>query len=270
MSAIPVEFLETVLKKVQKLDPPGVGARDLRECLLIQYAESGEKDEIFEDMVNNHFDLFKRMDLKEIAKKTAYSVEEIKAVFEKIKSFDPKPGRNYESDQPIYVVPDVHVVKGEDGFEVFLNDEGVPDLKMNRYYVGAFRQRQGERGHQGVYQEEDQAGGMVHEEPAAEAEDPLPGGEEHRRFPERVFREGHPLPEAPHIEGRGQLRGRSRIDGEPDNEQQVHGHPLRRLRDEVFLHHGCGQRERRRCPVGERGNGLHLRDRREGGQDAAR
>ena len=138
MSAIPVAALEGALKKVQKLDPAGVGARDLRECLLIQYAETGEKDVIFEDVVNNHFDLFRRSDLKEIAKRTGYSIDAIRTIFEKIKSFDPKPGRNFESDQPIYVVPDVHVVKGEDGFEVFLNDEDVPDLKMNRYYVDLF------------------------------------------------------------------------------------------------------------------------------------
>jgi len=138
MSSVPVPYLEGVLKKVQRLDPAGVGARDLRECLLIQYGETGEKDDVFEDVVNNHFDLFKRMDLKEIAKKTGHSVQEIRRVFEKIKSFDPKPGRNYESDQPIYVVPDVHVVKGEDGFEVYLNDDDLPDLKMNRYYVNLF------------------------------------------------------------------------------------------------------------------------------------
>ncbi len=91
-------------------------------------------------MLLHHFELFRKMDLKEIAKKTGYSLEQIKAVFEKMKGFDPKPGRNYESDQPIYVVPDVYVVKGEDGFEVFLNDDNVPDLKMNRYYVELFVQ----------------------------------------------------------------------------------------------------------------------------------
>ncbi|OPY69879.1 MAG: RNA polymerase sigma-54 factor [Syntrophorhabdaceae bacterium PtaU1.Bin034] len=138
MSGIPAESLEIVLKKVQKLDPPGVGARDLKECLLLQYEDRGEKDEVFEDIVNNHFDLFKKMDLREVARKTGYSVDQVRAVFETIKSFDPKPGRNYESDQPIYVVPDVHVIKGEDGFDVFLNDEGVPDLRMNRYYVELF------------------------------------------------------------------------------------------------------------------------------------
>jgi RNA polymerase sigma-54 factor len=138
MSGIPVESLEGVLKKIQKLDPAGVGARDLRECLLIQYEEEAEKDVVFEDVLNHHFELFRKMDLREIARKTGYSLEKIKEVVEKIKSFDPKPGRNYGNDQPVYVVPDVHVVKGEDGFDVFLNDEGVPDLRMNRYYVELF------------------------------------------------------------------------------------------------------------------------------------
>lgn len=138
MSAIPVQSLEPVLKKIQMLDPAGVGARDLKECLLIQYRQRGEKDEVFEDVLLHHFELFKKMDLKEIAKKTGYSLEQIKAVFEKMQVFDPKPGRNYESDQPIYVVPDVYVVKGEDGLEVFLNDDNIPDLKMNRHYVELF------------------------------------------------------------------------------------------------------------------------------------
>ncbi len=136
MSAIPLQSLQSALKKIQTLDPAGVGARDLQECLLIQHKEKGEKDDVFEDVLLHHFDLFRKADLKEIAKKTGHSPEQIKRVFEKMKGFDPKPGRNYEADQPIYVVPDVYVVKGEDGFEVFLNDENVPDLKMNRYYVG--------------------------------------------------------------------------------------------------------------------------------------
>jgi RNA polymerase sigma-54 factor len=135
MAGIPVELLEGVLKKIQKLDPAGVGARDLRECLLIQYEEKAERDVIFEDVLNHHFELFRKMDLREIARKTGYSLEKIREVVEKIKSFDPKPGRNYGNDQPVYVVPDVHVIKGEDGFEVLLNDEGIPDLRMNRYYV---------------------------------------------------------------------------------------------------------------------------------------
>ena len=72
----PVEVLEHVLKKVQKLDPAGVGARDLKECVLIQYENMGEKDPVFEDVVRSCFELFRKMDLKEIARKSGYTLEE--------------------------------------------------------------------------------------------------------------------------------------------------------------------------------------------------
>ena len=124
-----------MLRKIQKLEPAGVGARDLKECILIQYEEKGEKDPVFEAVMNHYFELFRKMDLREIAKKSGYPMEKIREVFEKIKSFDPKPGRNYESDQTIYVVPDVYVIKTEDGLDVFLNDEGIPELRMSRYYM---------------------------------------------------------------------------------------------------------------------------------------
>ncbi len=136
VSGIPAESLEKVLRKVQKLDPAGVGARDLKECILIQYREQGEKDPVFEEVVNSHFELFRKMDLREIAKKTGHPMERIREVFEKIKGFDPKPGRNFESDQTIYVVPDVYVIKTEEGtFDVLLNDDGIPELRMSRYYM---------------------------------------------------------------------------------------------------------------------------------------
>jgi len=132
------EALEAVLKKVQKLDPPGVGARDLRECILIQYEIRGEKDPIFEDIIRSFFGLFQKANLKELVKRTGYPVEKVKEVFEKVKEYDPKPGRNFADDFTAYVVPDVFVVKTEDGLEIFLNDDDIPDLKMNRYYIDLY------------------------------------------------------------------------------------------------------------------------------------
>jgi len=132
------EALEAVLKKIQKLDPPGVGARDLRECILIQYEVKGEKDPIFEDIIRSFFDLFHKTNLKELVKRTGYPVEKIKEVFEKVKEYDPKPGRNFADEFTAYVVPDVFVVKTEDGLEIFLNDDEIPDLKMNRYYIDLY------------------------------------------------------------------------------------------------------------------------------------
>lgn len=132
------EILEGVLNKIQKLDPPGVGARDLKECILLQYEAKGEKDPVFEDVVGSHFELFQKMSTKEIAKQTGYCLERIQDVFNKIKGFDPKPGRNFSDDLASYIVPDVYVVKGEDGFEVILADENTPELKINKYYMGLY------------------------------------------------------------------------------------------------------------------------------------
>ncbi len=132
------EVLEGVLGKIQKLDPPGVGARDLKECILLQYEAKGEKDPVFEHVVGSYFDLFQKAGIKEIAKKTGYPPEKIQDVFNKIKEFDPKPGRNFSEDVASYIVPDVYVVKGENGFEVYLSDDDIPELKLNKYYLGLY------------------------------------------------------------------------------------------------------------------------------------
>lgn len=134
-SEFPVGLLENVLTKIQKLDPPGIGARSLKECIYLQYEAKGEKDPVFEEIVSTYFDLLQNVNLKEVSKKSGYPVEKIREILDKIKTFDPKPGRNYSEDFISYVVPDVYVVKGEDGFEVYLNDEDIPEFRMNRYYM---------------------------------------------------------------------------------------------------------------------------------------
>jgi RNA polymerase sigma-54 factor len=133
---------ETVLKKIQKLDPAGVGARDLKECILLQYEASGERDPIFEHLVTKYFDLFTKATVKEIEKKTGYPAEKVREVWERIKSFDPKPGRNFSDDYASPVVPDVFVVKGEDGFQVYLNEDDIPELRMSRYYLDLYRSKE--------------------------------------------------------------------------------------------------------------------------------
>ncbi|MCX8021895.1 MAG: RNA polymerase factor sigma-54 [Syntrophorhabdaceae bacterium] len=134
-------IVESALKKIQKLDPPGVGARDLKECILLQYEAKGEPDPVFEAVINLSFNLFQKMGIKEIAKKTGYPVEEIQRVFEALKGYDPKPGRNFSDDITSYVVPDVYVVKGENGFEVYLADDMIPELKISSYYFDLYEKK---------------------------------------------------------------------------------------------------------------------------------
>lgn len=135
-SGFSLEALEPVLRKVQKLDPAGAGARDLKECILIQYELSGQKDPVFYTVVSSHFDLIQRNNLKGIAKATGFSIKKIKEILERIKSFDPKPGRNFSDEFISYIVPDVYVAKGEEGYEIALNNDDIPELRMSRYYLG--------------------------------------------------------------------------------------------------------------------------------------
>lgn len=137
-SGFSIQALEGVLKKIQKLDPSGVGARDLKECILLQHEASEEKDEIFEHIVTSYFNYFQNNNLKAIAKTTGYTLEQVKEVLEKFKHFDPKPGRNFGDEYTSYIVPDVYVIKTEEGFEIFLNDDDVPELRLNRYYVDLY------------------------------------------------------------------------------------------------------------------------------------
>jgi RNA polymerase sigma-54 factor len=129
------EALERVLKKIQKLDPPGVGARSLKECILLQYEARNEEDPLFEEIVGSHFDLIEKNNLKELVKVTGQPMDMVKKVMEMIKGFDPKPGRNFADENPVYMLPDVYVVKGENGFEVNLDNDQVPELRMSRYYL---------------------------------------------------------------------------------------------------------------------------------------
>jgi RNA polymerase sigma-54 factor len=111
-----------------------VGAKDLKECILLQYEARGIRDPILEDLLNTQFELLMKGAFKEIAKKTGFPLELVKKAFEMIKTFDPKPGRNYSNEFVVYVVPDVYVVRGEEGFEVFLGDDNIPELRLSRYY----------------------------------------------------------------------------------------------------------------------------------------
>ena len=133
-----VEDVERVLKKVQRLEPDGVGARDLKECLLIQYEAEGIEDPTVKAIILEYLDLLMKNDLRAISKALNVPLDEVKRAVERIKKYDPKPGRNYGKEEAIYVVPDVYVVKGENGLEVYLNDEDLPELRLNRYYVDLY------------------------------------------------------------------------------------------------------------------------------------
>ncbi|MGE5247584.1 MAG: RNA polymerase factor sigma-54 [Verrucomicrobiota bacterium] len=128
------ETVERALAKVHTLDPLGVGARDLRECLLIQARERGHGFELPVRILEEHFDLFSKGDVATIARKLKVTRESAKEAFQKLVTLWPKPGRAYSGDDVQYITPDVYIFKMDDRWIITLNEDGQPRLRLSSYY----------------------------------------------------------------------------------------------------------------------------------------
>ncbi len=126
--------VEQVLKRVQSFDPPGVAARDLRECLYRQLANHGMEESLAARIVLQHLDLLEKHRYAEIAKALGVSLELVNEAAKAISSLEPKPGRDYGGQEPTYIVPDVLIQKVGDDFVVTLNESAVPRLRLANYY----------------------------------------------------------------------------------------------------------------------------------------
>jgi len=129
-----VARVERVLKRVQRLDPPGVGARDLRECLYAQLTNLGMEESLAARVVLNHIGLLEKHRYNEIAKALGVSLEMVGEASKVISLLEPKPGRDYGGQEPAYIVPDVFIQKVGAEFIVTLNESAVPRLRLANYY----------------------------------------------------------------------------------------------------------------------------------------
>jgi len=126
---------EEALSLVQKLDPLGVGARNLRECLLLQLTQDIPSREILHVLISNHLDDLQQNRLPAIEKKTGIPIDEIKEAIEHLRRLNPRPGARFAPENTQYVVPDLLVEANEHGeYEVRLVDEHTPQLSISRYY----------------------------------------------------------------------------------------------------------------------------------------
>lgn len=131
----PLDFVEHVLEKIQKLDPLGVGARDLKECLLLQINQiEGKYKTLLQEMIENHLPLLERRDFPKIAKAMKIPLEKVKKIAKLIHELEPKPGREFSTSEAQYITPDVYVKKLGDEWTVILNEDGLPKLKLNSLY----------------------------------------------------------------------------------------------------------------------------------------
>ena len=133
-AAVDLRRLGEALALIQRLDPPGVGARDLRECLMLQLSSAGAAQGLPYRILKDHFPLFIQRRFEALAKATGSSVEEAARACEELKRLNPKPGRAFATDLPSAVIPDLLVHHRERHYDVELNDDELPRVKVSRDY----------------------------------------------------------------------------------------------------------------------------------------
>ena len=134
-SGRPAKQIELVLNIIQAFHPPGVGARDLRECLMLQLEKSDRVDSLEYEIVRDYMEQLGRRRIPDIAKKLDKSVGQVQEAIERIGHLEPKPGREYLPDNEHYVVPEIFIRRGSDGkLKVASNNEHVPRLRISNDY----------------------------------------------------------------------------------------------------------------------------------------
>ncbi len=135
---VPGDDVEIILQLIQEeFDPSGVGARTLQECLLLQARTLGMQGSAVEAILLHHLHDLESHNYKQIARSLKLDVEQVLAAVRVIAGFDPKPGRQFSSDEVHYISPDIFVHKVGDDYVVMLNEEGLPSLRLSPYYLEA-------------------------------------------------------------------------------------------------------------------------------------
>ena len=133
-SGIPQEDFEKMLALIQSFYPAGVGAHDLRECLLIQLRRSGKEDGLEYRIVSEHMEDLGRRRFPEIARRMGISVEEVQKAADNIARLNPRPGQVFAAAPQNYVLPDVVVEKVDGDYQIILNNEQIPHLRISNLY----------------------------------------------------------------------------------------------------------------------------------------
>ena len=133
-SGIPQEDFEKMLTLIQSFYPAGVGARDLRECLLIQLQREGRERSLEYRIVSEHMEDLGRRRFPEIARRMGISVEEVQKAADNIARLNPRPGQIFAAAPQNYVLPDVVVEKVDGDYQIILNNEQIPHLRISNLY----------------------------------------------------------------------------------------------------------------------------------------
>ncbi|MFU8779903.1 MAG: RNA polymerase factor sigma-54 [Kiritimatiellia bacterium] len=129
-----MDHLLHVLMTIQDFHPVGVGAADLRDCLLLQLERMGKADTLAGDIVRNHIDALALHKFDRIARDCKTTTEKVREAAAFIATLDPAPGRAFSATMATYIFPEVVIRKSEDGFSVILNDDRLPHLRISKEY----------------------------------------------------------------------------------------------------------------------------------------
>jgi RNA polymerase sigma-54 factor len=129
-----MDDVEEALAVVQEFDPPGVAARDLKECLILQLKLVDPQNTLAQQIVSDHLKMLQNNQLKEIARALNRPVEAVKRAVDVVKRLDPRPGLRYNKTEPRLVEPDVQFRKVDGEWQAFLNDDDLPQLRLSPVY----------------------------------------------------------------------------------------------------------------------------------------
>ncbi|MFS1537426.1 MAG: RNA polymerase factor sigma-54 [Candidatus Phlomobacter fragariae] len=138
LTDITLEDIEIVLKRIQHFDPIGVAAKNLKDSLLIQLSALPRETPFLKEaklIINNHLELLGNRDFRQLSRKTKLKEAALKEVIDMIQRLDPKPGQIIQTNEPQYIVPDALVRKIDNYWQVALNTENIPHLKINQHYA---------------------------------------------------------------------------------------------------------------------------------------
>jgi RNA polymerase sigma-54 factor len=140
---IEADEIEAVLHRIQNFDPPGVGARDLKENLLLQIKQFPLESPWLkpaQELIEKHFDLLANREYAQLTRRLKISEEELKQILQLIQSLNPRPGSQITASQPEYIIPDVIVSKSNGKWKVELNPDAAPRLRVNPHYASLIKQ----------------------------------------------------------------------------------------------------------------------------------
>ncbi|MCB9655402.1 MAG: RNA polymerase factor sigma-54 [Deltaproteobacteria bacterium] len=134
---VSVDHVERVLSRVQDFDPAGIAARDIQECLLIQLRRQGNENKLAELLIRAYLPELEKRNFQAIARKEEVSIEEVAEALKVVQSLDPRPARSFGGQDSIYITPDIYVNKVGDEYVIVQNEDGLPMLRVSKYYRNA-------------------------------------------------------------------------------------------------------------------------------------